>query len=367
MTPAPPCLPRCPIRTVLFPLLLPLLLAACAGPGYYAQAIGGHLELMRQRQSVAESLRDGETGPEVRRNLALSLEIRDFAVSQLGLPDNGSYSRYVATGRDAVTWNVVAAPDLSLEPRRWCFLFAGCVPYRGYFERDAAARFAAGLADKGLDVTVFPAQAYSTLGWFEDPLLDTMFRHGDTYLAGIVFHELAHQRLYVKGDTAFNESYASFVEETGVGRWLRSSGRSERLPDWQRQRAAARQFDARVRQTRQALAGLYASDRPDADKRRRKQALLAALREDYGALVAGPWNGQDYFAGWFEQALNNARLALFASYREGMCAFAALYAEAGEDMARFHELAAARARLPASARQAWLQQPCPAVASDSDL
>lgn len=367
MISVPPRLVPCPIRTAVIGLPLALLLAACAGPGYYAQAIGGHLELMRQRQPVAETLRDDATADEVRRELRLSLEIREFAVSRLDLPDNDSFSRYVETGREAVVWNVVAAPELTLEPRRWCFLFAGCVPYRGYFAQDAAERFADRLAADGLDVTVFPAQAYSTLGWFEDPLLDTMLHHGDAWLAGIVFHELAHQRLYVSSDTAFNESYASFVEEIGVERWLRSSGRADRLAAWRRQRAAARQFDARVLQTRHALATVYASDRPAPEKRQRKRAILDELREDYGALVAGPWNGKDYFAGWFEGGLNNARLALFASYREGVCAFAGLYAEAGEDMARFHELAAERARLPVSARQAWLRQRCPAVASGNDL
>ena len=301
---------------------------------------------MQQRQPVAAAAYDTEIDPEVRRELELSLAIRDFAVTRLDLPDNGSYSRYVATGRDAVTWNVVAAPELSLEPRRWCFLFAGCVPYRGYFEREDAVRFADRLAAKGLDVTLFPAQAYSTLGWFEDPLLDTMLRRGDAHLAGVLFHELAHQRLYVKGDTAFNESYASFVEETGVDLWLQDSGRADALPAWRRQRDAARQFDEEVLRTRRALATLYATDRPDADKRARKQAILEELREDYGSLVASAWQGNDYFAGWFDTPLNNARLAL---------------------LARFHELAAGKARLPVPERQAWLRQPCPPVASGDDL
>jgi predicted aminopeptidase len=353
-------------RSPLTAFLLALATGGCAGPGYYAQAIGGHLELMRQRQPVTESLIAG-AAPETQRELRLSLEIRDFAVARLGLPDNGSYSRYVETGREAVTWNVVAAPEFSLEPRRWCFLFAGCVPYRGYFDRAAATRFADRLAAKGLEVTVFPAQAYSTLGWFEDPLLDTMFRNGATHLAGVIFHELAHQRLYVRGDTAFNESYASFVEEIGVSLWLSSSGRSEQLPAWQRQRTAARQFDETILQARQALAGLYDSELPAAEMRRRKQAILEQLRADYGALIAGAWGGMDYFAGWFRQEVNNARLALFASYRGGVCAFARLHEEAGADMARFHELAAARAGLPAAEREAWLRQHCRVVASGNEL
>lgn len=353
---------------VLVPLLTAaaVLAAACAGPGYYVQAIGGHLQLMRQRQPVAEGLLL-ESGPALQRELRLSLEVRAFAVTDLRLPDNGSYTQYVRTGREAVTWNVVAAPELSLEARRWCFLFAGCVPYRGYFEREAADRFAGRLAGKGLDVTLFPAVAYSTLGWFEDPLLDTMFRFGDEHLAGVVFHELAHQKLYVAGDTAFNEGYASYVEETGVTRWLRAGGRWERMSAWRRQRAAARQFDDLVLRTRNTLAALYESNLPPAEMRTRKQAAFDALREQYRRLVAGPWEGRDYFEHWMKWELNNARLALFASYRAGMCAFAALYEDAGEDMARFHALAARKAALPDADRKAWLQQPCAAVASRNDL
>jgi len=201
------------------------LLTGCAGPGYYAQAVSGHLDLMQARRDVAAVLADQGTGEELRQSLQAAAEIRAFAVTRLGLPDNGSFTEYAHTGREAVTWNVVAAPEFSLEPRHWCFPLAGCVPYRGYFDPLDAERLAARLAGKGNDVAVSPALAYSTLGWFRDPLLDTMFRYSEEQLAGIVFHELAHQKLYVKGDAAFNESYATFIEEIGVMLWLDSSGK----------------------------------------------------------------------------------------------------------------------------------------------
>jgi predicted aminopeptidase len=351
---------RITIATVLLPAAL--LLAGCAGPGYYAQAIGGHLELIRQREPVAQLLAAGANGarldPELRQKLELAREIKAFGVSQLGLPDNGSYTQFVETGRDAVTWIVVAAPEFSLQPRRWCFLFAGCLPYRGYFEQAAAGRFAARLAADGLDVAVSPTAAYSTLGWFQDPLLDTMLRYRDERLAGVILHELAHQTLYVKGDADFNESYASFIEETGVALWLVASGRAERLPGWERERAAARDLDERVRSARGTLASIYASQQPAAAKRVRKEETLKALREGYFGLVRERWDGADYFAGWFAAELNNARLALFDSYRGGICAFAALYRAAGEDMARFQAMAADRAALDETARRAWLEQGC---------
>jgi len=348
-------------------LLALLQLTACAGPGYYVQAVAGHLHIMRQREEVDKILSAATTDPALREQLELAIELRDFAIRDLGLPDNGSYTRYVRTGRDAVTWNVVATPELSLEARRWCFVVAGCVPYRGYFQREAAEKFAGRLTADGFDVDIAPATAYSTLGWFEDPLLDTMLRYREEQLAAVIFHELAHQQVYLRGDAAFNESYASFVEELGVTLWLRASGRAQRLPDWQRRRQAAAGFDQLLLQARARLAELYASGAPESDKRRAKSDLFDQLREEYRDLVSGPWDGQDFYAGWFANGLNNARLALFNSYRGGVCAFENLYREAGEDMERFHAQAAERGRLEPAARRAWLEQTCPAVASQQDL
>ena len=343
------------------------LLSGCAGPSYYVQAVAGHVGLMAKRQDTATLLAKADTDEALREHLLLAREIREFAIKRLHLPDNGSYLDYVGTGREAVTWNVVAAPEFSLEPRRWCFLFAGCVPYRGYFERADAERLAARLGERGLDVAVSPVLAYSTLGWFRDPLLDTMFRYGDEQLAGVMFHELAHQQLYVRGDAEFNESYASFVEDIGVPLWLESSGRAERLPAWRRRREAYAEFTALLGETRDELALLYASEASPATLRERKAGVFARLEDRYANLVRTRWHGENYFGGWFRDGPNNARLALFESYAGGTCAFAALYRAAGRDLARFQALAAERAALDNAARHAWLDQDCAAVAPGADL
>jgi predicted aminopeptidase len=342
-------------------------LAACAGPGYYAQAVSGHLRLVNKRQEITAILSDENAEPGLVQDLGLAMEIREFAIAELGLPANDSYTSFVRTGREAVTWNVIAAPELSLEPRRWCFLVAGCVPYRGYFQRQAALDFAARMASKGYDVTVSPASAYSTLGWLEDPLLDTMLHSGEEQLAAALFHELAHQQLYVSSDTVFSESYASFVEDLGVTLWLQRSGRAHRLPEWQRRQRAAREFDALLERSRDQLYSLYASAAADSEKRRSKMALFTQLEEDYRGLVSGPWHGRDFFAGWFSEDVNNARLALLNSYRGGVCAFAELYRSTGGQIQRFHAEAARRAELDTGARRAWMDQPCPVVASPPEL
>jgi len=342
-------------------LLLAWLLlhsAGCAGPSYYAQAISGHLGLMRQREDIHQILDSGAADPELARELRLAMEIREFAVSELGLPDNGSYTQFVDTGRDAVSWNVVAAPEFSLQPRQWCFLVSGCVPYRGYFKREAADRFAEKLAGDGLDVSVSPAAAYSTLGWFDDPLLDTMLSYGDEQLAAFLFHELAHQELYVKGDTAFNEAYAGFVEESGVQLWLESTGNTDRLPGWKERRQASLQFNALLQETRQVLEAEYRSGEPEASMRENKARIFAQLRENYQVLVGETWKGRSYYESWFTRDLNNAQLALVNAYQGGACAFERLFAEAGGDLARFHQLAAGKAALDSASRTEWLDQPC---------
>lgn len=348
--------------------LVPLLhVAGCAGPGYYAQAAAGHLGLMRDRKEIAEILAEPGTDPNLARQLQLALEIRQFAIDELNLPDSGSYTKFVATGRDAITWNVVAAPEFSLEPRQWCFLVSGCVPYRGYFDLQKAEKFAATLEAKALDVTVSPAIAYSTLGWFDDPLLDTMFQYSDEQLAAFLFHEMAHQQLYVKGDTAFNEAYAGFIEEKGVREWLKASGRVELLPRWESLEKASIEFNSLLQETRDRLSDLYASEALPERMRQRKAGLLARMRTEYRTLVEKSWDNQDYFGSWFSAELNNAKLALMNSYQGGACAFSRLFEAADRQMGRFQRLAAERARLGKSEREAWLNQSCRAIASGGKL
>jgi predicted aminopeptidase len=322
---------------------------------------------MRQRKDIVEILDSGSANPERVRQLELAVEIRSFAVTRLQLPDNASYSTFVETGREAVTWNVVAAPEFSLTPKRWCFLVSGCVPYRGYFKLQNAKDFSSKLAQDGYDTAVSPVIAYSTLGWFDDPLLDTMFQYSDEQLAAVIFHEMAHQELYVSGDTVFNESYASFVEQTGLRLWLESSGRESQLPGWLKLQDAGPQLNTLLQETKTQLETLYTSDMPEESMRSSKSAVFNKLREDYRLMVDDHWGGHSYFESLFSRGLNNASLALVSAYRGGSCAFEALYLEAGRDMSRFQELAASRAGLGKEPRRAWLNQPCEVIASGSDL
>jgi len=348
-------------------LTLTTHLAGCAGPSYYFQAISGHLHLMRSRVPIAKLLAEPDTDPELARRLRQTELMREFAYDHLGLPESKSYSRLAVTNRNAVTWNVISAPEFSVDPRLWCFPVAGCVAYRGYFDRRKAEAFARKMESKAFDVMVSPAIAYSTLGWFEDPLLDTMLQYSDAMLAGIIFHELAHERLYVKSDTAFNESFAGFVEETGVRLWLSESDRKAEIGQWEERRQAAIQFNRLLKDSRLQLEALYSSGQSDEVKRREKRRIFDRLRLDYLALVRTDWNGVDYFASWMTGELNNAHLALMNSYEGGICAFATLYEEAGKNLEKFYALAEEKAALEKDLRQSWLEHPCAQIASADDL
>jgi predicted aminopeptidase len=370
-------LPR-PLSFALF-VLAPMLLAAaafttaCSGLAYYSQSVSGHLSLMHQRQPVSKLLAEPGTDPQLAASLRLSQDIVDFAEEQLSLEADGSYREVVITGQPAVTWNVVAAEEFSVDARTWCFPVAGCVPYRGYFKQGDAEQFASKLSGEGLDVFVSPATAYSTLGWFDDPLLDTMFRYSHSQLAAVLVHELAHQKLYLAGDTAFNESFAEFVESVGMQRWLGQNGSQEERDEWSRWQAAEPQFASLLAGSREALRSLYASGQEVGSMRQEKRKLLRQLQQDYAKLVNEQWQGKDYFGGWLSQGiqesqqLNNARLALAGSYAGGTCAFAGLYLEAGENLVDFYALAERQSRLPDKERQAWLQTPCGRFASTDVL
>ena len=342
-------------------------LTACASPAYYWQAARGHLSLMHGRQSIDEALQQRDTEASLAAKLKLAQGIRSFAVNELLLPDNDSYSQFVETGQDAVVWNVVAAPEFSLEAKEWCFAFAGCVPYRGYFERYKAEKFSGKMAAKGMDVSVSPAIAYSTLGWFDDPLLDTMWRYSDAQFAGHVFHELAHQKLYVKGDTAFNEAYASFVEQVGVARWLRARGEEDELEAWRKLEEARLEFNGLLQDVRRELLALYASQSPQEDMLAGKDKIFGSMEERYGRLVSEHWEGRDYFRNWFAKPPNNARFVLLESYQGGECAFSALYEAADRNMEKFHELALERSQLADEPRGAWLDSPCDGIAKGGEL
>jgi len=330
------------IRTAAFLPVLALL-AGCTATGYYAQAVRGHLDLMDRRVPIDEVLADAGTPAGLRERLEVAREARAFAVDVMGLPDNGSYSSYVAVDGRAVVWNVFAAPTLSLEPKRWCFPVAGCVVYRGYFHEDEARAYAGELEADGYDVWVGGVSAYSTLGRFEDPVLSTMLSQDDARLAGTLIHELAHQRLYVADDSAFNEAFATAVEAEGVRRWIEVTGRQGLLPGWRLARARAAEFDRLLEDARRRLAAVYDSGATDPEKLEGKARAFAGLEADYAALRAA-WDGWGGFDRWFDAPLNNARLVPSATYRRLLPAFEVLLAQSGGDLeafyARCEELAA---------------------------
>lgn len=360
---------RAEIRLITAVLFVTGVLAStgCAGPGYFMQATAGHWKLMRQRQDVAEIMADPEADPDLVGRLERVMLILGFAEQELGLPPGDNYASYVSTGRDAVVWNVVATPEFSLTPKKWCFPVAGCVPYRGYFEEAKARKAADRLTGKGMDVALTPAAAYSTLGWFRDPVLDTMLSGSDTQLASILIHELAHRRLYLKGQTEFSESYARFVERAGVEKWLASHGSGNELAGWQARTRAAAGFNRMLLSARRELGSLYAAGLPDSELRTAKVRVLDELRQVYRETRDRDWAGRDYFRDFMSRDLNNAHLALLRSYEGGVCAFAALYEKANGNFFEFHRLAAERAALDRDAVKAWLARPCAAIAPASDL
>jgi len=341
----------------VLPLSLLLLASGCSTVGYYSQAISGHLKLMRARQPIAEVLADPQADPELKNKLQTLLDARVFAVEELGLPDNKSYSSFAETGRRAVTFNVVAAEEFSVNAQTWCFPIAGCVSYRGYFAEADAESYAEQLAEQGFDVTVGGASAYSTLGWFDDPVLDTMLRGGDVRFVGTLFHELAHQVLYIKDDSNFNEAYASFVEQAGLRIWLDARDEPARIEAYDASLSRSGDFASLLSKTRAKLAALYAQ--PDdelmpAKRREQKAAIFDGMRADYEQLKTS-WGDYSGYDGWFARDLNNARLVAVSTYRRYVPAFAVLFEESGRDVRVFHEQAKKLADLPSNERNERMQ------------
>nr|MBO2509636.1 aminopeptidase [Gammaproteobacteria bacterium] len=339
------------ISALWVPLLLAGALGGCTSLSYYDQLVEGQLDLLRRSEPVESILRDQSRDPELRRRLALAQEARAFASRELGLPDNRSYRRYVELDRPYVVWNLFATPELSLTPLTHCFPIAGCVAYRGYYRQGAARGAAALLQLEGWDTYVAGIEAYSTLGWFDDPILSSMLRWDDERLAALIFHELAHQRVYVPGDTAFNESFASFVEREGARQWRAARGLPP--PDGRTERQRE-QFTALILASRERLQQLYASELDEDAKRAGKAAEFERLRAEYRRLRDGEWQGDRRYDAWMAAPLNNARLLPFGLYDQWVPAFAALYRQAG-DWAAFYARAAALGRLPVEERQRTLR------------
>ncbi len=312
------------------------LMSGCSTLSYYTQAVKGHFALMNARQDIEELLQSPDTDTRLKEKLDLARQIRRFATESLGLPENDSYKSFVDTGRDYVTWNVVAAEEFSVKAKTWCFPVAGCVSYKGYFAEQDAHKLADELDRQGLDTIVNGATAYSTLGWFDDPVLNTMLKGSDIRLAALIFHELAHQKLYVKGDSEFNEAYASFVEQEGVRAWLKSRNQNESLNGYSLFLQRREDFSNLLTATRARLQNLYDSDSDPDTKRRQKLRIFAELKQHYLELKTS-WNAYNGYDQWFEKDMNNARLVAVTTYRRLVPAFNEIFRREGADFTAFYQ------------------------------
>ena len=329
-------------------------LIALSGAGcYLLQSVQGQLALMSKREPINRVIDEPSTPPALRAQLETIAAIRDFASRELGLPDNGSYRSYADLGRPYVVWNVVAAPEFSVDAKQWCYPIVGCVAYRGYFAERKARRFARALRGRGFDVTVGGVAAYSTLGHFNDPVLNTMMGWNDVELAAIIFHELTHQLLYVPNDSSFNEALATTIEEEGVRRWLLAQGRDADLASHLERQEHYAQVIELLNATRAELRAVYASALGPDLKREKKRAAFAAMRASFARLKAG-WGGHAPFETWFDGDLNNAHLASVATYFACVPGFERELEAAGGNLTAFYARVRALAKLGQAERDARL-------------
>jgi predicted aminopeptidase len=332
--------------------LAALLVSGCVLP-YYWQAIGGQISLLRKREPIETIVADETQSAVLRDELGTVAAIRKFAVTKLELPDNESYTTYVDLGRPYVVWNVVAAERFSVAPVQWCFPFAGCVSYRGYFDRADAEKFAARLAEQGYDTYSAGSGAYSTLGYFDDPVLNTMLGGDVVSLAGGLFHELAHQKIYVKGDSELSEAFATTVEEHGVEVWLKEQGDSAALDQYRMRIQRRGEFAALIAAQQARLQEIYTAQSDDAAKLDAKAQAFATLQSEYLAFKQR-WGGTNEYDGWLREPLNNATLAAIATYRRWLPALKWRLQSTG--VTQFYADVAALAELPENERAARLEE-----------
>lgn len=328
--------------------------AGCSTLEYLFHTSNGHLELMSKRQSIPALLEQDNLDEDDRRQLETVLRVRTFATETLLLPDNKSYTYYVELDRDNVTWVVFAAPELSLEPVTWCFWIVGCVPYRGYFESSRATEFAKDLRNQGFEVYIAPIAAYSTLGWFSDPVLSTMLNKGEVATAEYLIHELAHQKLYLKDDTNFNEAFASSVAQIGVSEWLRKEHKTASLERFNRSVIEKEQIYHLVQQLRQGLKAIYSSSISESEKRKLKQKEFDKYRDEVSVLLSA-WPKGKRYQNWALHGLNNAKLNATSAYHELIPDFISLFDKCNKDYKRFYDLVASMERISKSQRQQYLR------------
>jgi predicted aminopeptidase len=341
---------------ILSMVMVMLVLSGCESISYYSQAIRGHSQIIFNQQKINEVLANSDTEEGLKQQLQLSQDVIAFARKQLRLPKNKSYTKYVDTGREYAVWNVVATPRYSVDPLGHCFPITGCVSYKGYYALDEARAYAGRLKDDGYDVSIGSVAAYSTLGWFDDPLLNTMLTDDEVALAGTLIHELTHQQVYLKGDTAFNESFATAVEELGLQKWLQNIGKEAQWQRYQIDKRGRQQVLSLILRHRKLMAKAYEgiSDEANDESIALKALLFSDLKNAYQIMRS---EGRNYgrFDQWFNSDLNNASLVLFADYNQWVPAFKQLH-EQTDTWSQFYVEVEEMAQLDSESRNKQLQQ-----------
>ncbi|VAW83281.1 PUTATIVE ZINC PROTEASE PROTEIN [hydrothermal vent metagenome] len=343
------------LLSVIAFLCVVIQLSGCNDLRYYRQSVNGQLDIMDRRTSIKALVEDESMSPPLRQRLQRVTDFRTFAIEQLALPETGSYTFYADLERDYVIQNLFAAPEFSVDLHQWCYPVLGCAAYRGFFDTALLAVDAASFKEKGFDTYVALIPAYSTLGWFDDPVLNTVIEWPEPQLAGLIFHELAHQKLYVKGDTVFNESFATAVEQAGVELWLAQRNNPVLIGRYREQRDHRQQVIELIQQTRSRLKHLYEQTSEPAAMRIAKRKILDTARGGYRALRE-QWQHDPGFDAWFAGELNNARLGSVAAYHTYVDAFLSLLVEEQYDFEAFYARAEEIAGLDQDARQAYLQE-----------
>ena len=330
-------------------------LTGCESLRHYAQAISGQVGILNKRRPINSYLDDPQTPPELKQKLSLILELREFAKSKLHLPADDHYLSFVELEQPYVLWNVYAAPEFSFEPKTWCYPIAGCTAYRGYFSEENARLYADKLKQEDLDVYVGGVAAYSTLGWFDDPVYSTFIYQSDARLAALIFHELAHQVVYVKDDSTFNESFATAVEQEGLRRWLAARSNPDAFSDYKTNCRRHRQFIQMIMKYRSKLETLYSKDLPAPQKRHAKTLVFERLKDEY-ELLKMQWGGYSDYDSWFDHQLNNAQLITVSVYYDLVPAFSKLLQTCGNDLQLFYSQCQDLAQKSKTERRGYLQQ-----------
>jgi len=342
------------LKTLIL-LFSTLTVSACSSFGYYLDLMAGHSELLEQRKAVKTLLAEKETPENLRKLLEMSQKMRDFASKELHLPENDSYRTYADLKRPYAVWNVIAAAEFSVSAKKWCFVFVGCLSYRGYFSKEDALAYADELKAQNYDVYVAGANAYSTLGWFDDPLLNTMMYKSEARRAGIIFHELAHQVVYIENDSAFNEAFATAVEQEGIRRWMLRKNQQQQYEDYLLDKKRNSQINHLLQMTRDKLKARYKDNISAEQKREAKRQIFAFMQKEYQELKK-TWGGDAAFDKWMQQDLNNAHLLLIATYHDLVPVFQAILKNENNDLKKFYLAVEQYGKLDKKARSRQLKQ-----------